>query len=588
MKKFTVILSFFMISLINQSSISQPTVISVFPQRQVINASRNTQITVTFSIPLNTQTINNSTFRVFGKQLGPIPGTLQFQAADKQITFTPDSPFLAGEWVTVYLSKGIKSSTNVPLTNGYTWNFWTKAEPGTLNQTLIRTIPVRRQGEGLIQCYGALGMDFNDDGKTDLAVVNEVARDFRVFLNNGLNYDTMYALYPIPSGSLPSPSEAGDFNHDGKVDIAIGNAGNTVLSLFMATGNAGYQPGVSYTASTNVRGVAVADLDGDGNDDIITANRGGSSISLFRNNGDGTFAAAVNINTVGNGETGVMMADANNDGILDAFICCYQSNEMVLLLGDGNGSLVFSSRSSLNGPPWAVAVGDMNNDGNVDVAACLSSANKIGVIFGDGSGGLSAVSTYNSGQFPLAMDIGDLDGDGDLDLISSDYGSGDYKVYENSGNGIYTNSPITLQASSAGSCITVHDRDNDGDLDLAGIDEVDDLLFVYNNGPGPSGLNQISTKVPGSYALYQNFPNPFNPVTKIRFDVPSEVKSQMSNVKLIIYDALGKEAATLINEVLSPGSYEVEFDGGDIPSGIYFYRIDAGSFSDVKRMVLLK
>lgn len=578
-------ISIFSILIIASKVFSQaPVVNSVSPQRQILNAPRSSAVTVTFDIALNPLSVNNSTFRVFGKLSGPVPGIFEMLNGNTQIKFTPSTPFLAGEWITVSLSKGIKSSADVPMAKGYTWNFWTKAEPGTLNQTLVRTIPVRRQGEGLIQCYGALGVDLNDDGKTDLAVVNEVSRDFRVFLNNGTNFDTIFAIYPISPGSLPSPSEAGDFNHDGIVDITVGNAGNNIMSLFIGNGSASYQTSVPHTAANNVRGVAVADLDGDGHDDIITANRGGSNISLFKNNGNGTFASAVNINTVGNSETGVMMADANNDGILDAFIGCYSSNEIVLMLGDGNGSLTFSSRSSLGGPPWAVAVGDINGDGNADVAACLSSSNKIGVIFGNGSGGLGTVANYTSGQFPLAIDIGDLDGDNDLDLISSDYSSGDYKVYGNNGSGVFTNSPITLEASKAGSCITVHDRDNDGDLDLAGIDEVDDLLFIFNNGP--LAVSNISDKVPENFFLHQNFPNPFNPSTKIRFDVGSN--HTVSNVRLTIYNIEGKEVSELVNQNLSPGTYETEWNAGSSASGIYYYKLEAGNITETRKMLLLK
>jgi hypothetical protein len=465
---------------------------------------------------------------------------------------------------------------------GFNWNFWTIAGPGTLNQTLVSTIPVRRTGEGLVQSYGALGVDLNDDGRTDLAVVNEISRDFRVFLNNGTGFDTMFAIFPVPSGSYPSPSEAADFNHDGIVDIVIGNAGNNILSLFIATGGANYQPGVSYTAGNQVRGLGIADLDGDGYDDIVTGNRGGNTVSLFKNNGNGTFSAPNNINTVGGQETAVMITDANNDGIMDAFIGCFATSEIVLMLGDGNGGLVFSSRSALTGSPWAIAVGDINGDGNADVAAALSNVNKIGVIFGDGNGGLGSVTTYTSGSFPLAMDIADVDGDNDLDLISSCYGSGNYKVYSNSGNGTFTNSPITLAASTAGSCITVHDRDNDGDLDLAGIDEVDDLLFVYDNNPS-IGISVISNEIPNAYKLHQNYPNPFNPETNIIFEVPKQ-----SFVKLSVYDVSGKEVAVLSNGPVKPGKYEAKWNSSNYPSGVYFYKLAGDNFTLSRKMVLVK
>ncbi len=102
------------------------------------------------------------------------------------------------------------------------------------------------------------------------------------------------------------------------------------------------------------------------------------------------------------------------------------------------------------------------------------------------------------------------------------------------------------------------------------------------------GINSVNNIVPERYILYQNYPNPFNPVTKIKFDIPSNVKRQTSNVKLIVYDVVGKEVQILVNQKLSPGSYDVEFDGSNFSSGIYFYKLEAGNFIETKRMVLIK
>ena len=102
------------------------------------------------------------------------------------------------------------------------------------------------------------------------------------------------------------------------------------------------------------------------------------------------------------------------------------------------------------------------------------------------------------------------------------------------------------------------------------------------------GIRNISSEIPSSYSLYQNYPNPFNPVTKIKFSLPSNVKSETSNVKLDVYDILGKEIATLVDEQLPPGSYEVTFDGSDYASGVYFYKLKAGDYSNTKRMLLVK
>ncbi len=95
-------------------------------------------------------------------------------------------------------------------------------------------------------------------------------------------------------------------------------------------------------------------------------------------------------------------------------------------------------------------------------------------------------------------------------------------------------------------------------------------------------------EVPTAYALNQNYPNPFNPTTIIRYSIPSSVNSQSSFVNLVIFDALGAEVKTLVNEQKIPGSYKAEFDASELPSGIYFYRIIAGKYSETKKMLLLK
>jgi hypothetical protein len=97
------------------------------------------------------------------------------------------------------------------------------------------------------------------------------------------------------------------------------------------------------------------------------------------------------------------------------------------------------------------------------------------------------------------------------------------------------------------------------------------------------GIHQEQNTVPTVYALLQNYPNPFNPATSIKYSIP-----KTSLVKLVVYDLLGREVKTLVNGMKTPGYYEEAFDGTNLASGIYFYRIEAGKFTDVKKMVLVK
>ncbi len=98
-----------------------------------------------------------------------------------------------------------------------------------------------------------------------------------------------------------------------------------------------------------------------------------------------------------------------------------------------------------------------------------------------------------------------------------------------------------------------------------------------------TGVSGNNNQVPQTYALYQNYPNPFNPSTTIKFNVPSA-----GLVKLVVYDILGREIASPVNEIKTPGSYIVSFDASNLPSGVYFYKITAGNFTDTKKMLLVK
>lgn len=98
-----------------------------------------------------------------------------------------------------------------------------------------------------------------------------------------------------------------------------------------------------------------------------------------------------------------------------------------------------------------------------------------------------------------------------------------------------------------------------------------------------TGVEHQQSNLPTKFALEQNYPNPFNPTTIIKYEIP-----QNGFVSLKVYDILGKEVALLENGIENAGRYEVKFDGSNLSSGVYFYRIQAGSFSKTKKLLLLK
>jgi hypothetical protein len=114
------------------------------------------------------------------------------------------------------------------------------------------------------------------------------------------------------------------------------------------------------------------------------------------------------------------------------------------------------------------------------------------------------------------------------------------------------------------------------------------ILKTTTGGGQPIGIHTISNEVPKSFILQQNYPNPFNPVTKFKFALPPSPSGEGLGVRVIIYDILGREIATLVNEQLQPGVYEVEWDGTNYPSGVYFYRLTTNEYTQTRKMVLLK
>lgn len=125
-----------------------------------------------------------------------------------------------------------------------------------------------------------------------------------------------------------------------------------------------------------------------------------------------------------------------------------------------------------------------------------------------------------------------------------------------------------------------------------GKTEADTIEFLITDGNAIYLTKQfiLQYSLPTEYKLEQNYPNPFNPITKIRYSIPSTPLSlgEGLGVRLIVYDILGNEVTTLVNEQKEPGYYEVEFNASNYASGVYIYRLQAGSFVSTKKMLMIK
>jgi hypothetical protein len=110
-----------------------------------------------------------------------------------------------------------------------------------------------------------------------------------------------------------------------------------------------------------------------------------------------------------------------------------------------------------------------------------------------------------------------------------------------------------------------------------------EIYYKRNPTGNPIGIVKINSEVPSTYSISQNYPNPFNPTTNIKFNV-----AKLGDVKIVVYDLMGREVQTLLNESLKPGTYETSFDGSELNSGVYFYKMVTAGFTETKKMFLIK
>jgi hypothetical protein len=171
------------------------------------------------------------------------------------------------------------------------------------------------------------------------------------------------------------------------------------------------------------------------------------------------------------------------------------------------------------------------------------------------------------------MAFSDINSDGSVEIISTGWND---TAFLN----IYTIPGIPYTNADFPWPMFAHDRYRTNQLGFVPPDEA-------------IGIKPISNNIPGQFVLYQNYPNPFNPVTTIKFDIPANQQRTTNNVQLIIFDILGREVSTPINEQLKPGTYEVVWpapsgDGSNFSSGVYYYQLRAGNYIDTKKLVLVK
>lgn len=453
-----------------------PRVETVAPAAQSRGASATTDLLIRFDRALSDATAQ---VRVSGRWSGPVSGTVSLAEEGRALRVALARPLAAGEQVTATLVRGSARSRDGRAGPGFTWNFWVGTRATSMTFASVGTIAVRRPQESRIQTYGAFAGDLDRDGWSDLVLPNEQSADLRIFLNDGTGGYGAFDVVPVPQGDDPSTNEGADLDGDGDLDFVVGSARGQFASVYHGDGAGGLVHRQNLEVGIGVRGVCLIDFENDGDPDLVATAFGGDHVAFFTNDGSGAFGPPATMD-VADGEWSCAAGDADDDGLVDVFVGARTSQEVVVLGSSGDGRFREIGRAASGGDPWMLGAGDVDGDGRVDVAAVNAAAASLTILRGDGRGGLVVRETHALDGFPLAVDLGDLNGDGHLDVVTSDFSTGRFVLFRGGAGGL-SRDPVELAAPAAASCAILHDRDNDGDLDVSGIDEVDDVLILFEN-----------------------------------------------------------------------------------------------------------
>jgi hypothetical protein len=317
--------------------------------------------------------------------------------------------------------------------------------------------------------------DFDFDGKKDMAATT-AADELTIFSGNGGGTFSQGPVYS--TGLQPGAIATGDFDRDGTPDIVVANSlgddgGNGgTASVYLGSHDGGLSRQSQYPTGLDPTDLAISDVNLDARPDIVLSTKTGTSVLL--GNGDGTFQAPL---PSGSGyETAVVTGDMNGDGRPDIVTSQSSAYSVVVQLGNGDGTFASPIVHMVQGasPPASVLVADVNHDGNIDVMA--TNGAELLVLLGNGDGSLADPAIYALREPHIGVALGDMNGDGNVDLVATiDFGIG---VMLGKSDGTF-DTVRTFGLANEPSGIAIGDVNSDGKQDVVAADLANTMTVLF-------------------------------------------------------------------------------------------------------------